>query len=184
MERYDELSDSALMSRVAAGEENAIAPLVGRYGNALIAVLIRVTRDRTDADDIFQETWLRVIRSARSYDPLLPFRPWLFRIGWHLALSYVSRHRSDDKELDLAGEIAAPATPADHDLIAGERSARIRDSVRALPPKLAEAIFQRYFEELSEKEMADRLSVPAGTVKSRLHTALRRLALVLESENS
>ena len=72
------MTDSALMSRVAVGEDGAIGPLVRRYERPLLSLLMRLTQRREEAEDLFQETWLRVIRSARTYHPSRPVRAWLF----------------------------------------------------------------------------------------------------------
>jgi RNA polymerase sigma-70 factor (ECF subfamily) len=163
-------SDGLLIGRVVNGDRDAAAVLIRRHQKALLGFLRRVAPQ--SADDVFQETWIRAIRGAPGFDPAYPFPPWLFRIAWNLV-------RNDWNRREMAvGEqpdVAADVNGLDDDLVARERDRRVRLLVRELPPHLAEAVFLRYFEELSEKEMAERLGVPKGTVKSRLHHALRRL---------
>ena len=172
-------SDGTLVGRVVNGDGDASAVLIRRHQKSLLAFLRRVAPH--SADDLFQETWIRAIRGATSFDPSYPFPPWLFRIAWNLV-------RSDWKRRELAGEVAervdlvSNADGADAGLLARERDARVRLLIRELPPQLAEALFLRYFEELSEKEMSERLGVPKGTVKSRLHHALRKLGLAAMKE--
>ena len=169
------MTDSALMSRVAVGEDGAIGPLVRRYERPLLSLLMRLTQRREEAEDLFQETWLRVIRSARSYDPSRPFRAWLFSIAWNLVKNQ-SRDFRPHVPLSEAGRVAATPGDPSRDLLLAERNERIRAIVGAMPPHFCETLFLRFFEELSEREVASRLGVPVGTVKSRLHNALKQLA--------
>ena len=180
VQRFEELTDSALISRIAIGEEEAVAPLVQRYQGPLLALLVRLTQSREEAEDLFQETWMRVIRAARSFDPALAFRPWLFSIAWNLAKSSLQRSRPSET-LDELADLAHAPTQSD-DVLTGERNRRIRSIVSDLPPHLAETMFLRFFEELSEREVASRLGIPVGTVKSRVHNALKQLAVQLRKD--
>jgi len=172
-------SDGTLVGRIVNGDRDAATAIIRRHQRALLAFLRRVAPH--SADDLFQETWIRAIRSAPSFDPTYPFPPWIFRIAWNLV-------RSDWRRREAAGELGDPSnTPsgaegADDDLLARERDWRVRLLMRELPPQLAQALFLRYFEELSEKEMAERLGVPKGTIKSRLHHALRKLGPAVRKE--
>lgn len=177
----EEESDGTLIGRVVNGDRGAAGVLIRRHQKPLLAFLRRVAPQ--SADDHFQETWIRAIRSAASFDPTYPFPPWLFRIAWNLVRSEWGR-REAAGEGSGPFEIRSEAIGADDDLLGRERDGRVRLLMRELPPQLAEALFLRYFEELSEKEMAERLGVPKGTIKSRLHHALRKLAPAVMKEFS
>jgi RNA polymerase sigma-70 factor (ECF subfamily) len=177
------MSDSALMSRVAVGEEAAVTPLLRRYEKPLLALLSRLTGCRTEADDLFQDTWIRVIRFAGSYDPSLPFRPWLFRIAWNVARTWLRRARPEEDLRAAAGIRSNGPFPGD-DLLLAERRSHIHSLVRSLPGHLSETVFLRFFEELSEREVANRLGIPIGTVKSRVHNAIRQLAVQLQEDTA
>lgn len=177
------LSDASLMSWLAVGEDDALAPLIRRYQRPLMALLARGSGDRHEAEDLFQEIWMRVMRGARGYDPTLPFRPWLFTVAWNALRNAMRRQRDEHHvPLETAGAVAAWGD-AHAAAEARQRDAMLRVVVEALPSRLAETVFLRYFEELSEREVAARTGVPVGTVKSRLHHALRRLAAALEEES-
>lgn len=181
MNDLETMADSALMCRVAVGEEGAIAPLVRRYERPLLSLLMRLTGRPEEAEDLFQETWLRVIRGARSYDPLRPFPAWLFSIAWNLVKNQM-RDSRPASPLSDAGHLAGVDDDPSHGLLLAERNERIRSLVGALPPHFCETLFLRYFEELSEREVATRLGIPVGTVKSRLHNALKQLASVVRKD--
>jgi RNA polymerase sigma-70 factor (ECF subfamily) len=126
------------------------------------------------------------VRSAHTYDPEHRFSTWLFRIAWNQVRDYWRRRNADERasarrleELDTR-PVDGPG--AEERLLAQERTRAVSAVVSALPPLLAEAVWLRYFEELTEREMAQRLNVPAGTVKSRLHHGLKRLGELLEGK--
>jgi RNA polymerase sigma-70 factor (ECF subfamily) len=167
-------SDEELMAAVARGDERALATLVERHGPRLHAHLARMLASVDDADDLVQETWVRVARSARSYQTGRPVRPWLFGIASNLARD-LGRRRMVRARTPV-GPAAASVPAAPGDLL-------LRDRVARLPDRFREVILLRFYEELSEAEMAEALGVPRGTVKSRLHGAIRALRAGGEAES-
>jgi RNA polymerase sigma-70 factor (ECF subfamily) len=166
-------SDAFLMGSIANGEPDAVRPLIARYQRPLFAVLRRALAGSADVDDVAQETWIRVVRSARRYDPHQRFAGWLFAIAWNLVRDRWEKVKPiADEELE---EMPSRHASAEDEVISRDRARRLRDLVAALPDRLAEPVFLRYFEELTEREVAARLGVPVGTVKSRIHNALHRL---------
>lgn len=172
---HSEASDAVLVAWLIEGDEDSLAELMMRYGATLCGMLRRVTQDW---EDVGQETWMRVVRHASKYDPTYAFSTWLFRIAWNLALSRRRKLLPWVNQESLP-EPAAPDLHPEAQALAQERSAAVREGIQGLPPQLAEAVLLRHFEELTEREMACRLGIPAGTVKSRLHHAHRRLADLL-----
>jgi RNA polymerase sigma-70 factor, ECF subfamily len=181
-----DMADELLMGYVAAGRSEHAAALIRRHEGPLIAFLRRTAPSAADADDIFQEVWLRVVRSARSYDPEQRFTAWLFTIAWNQVRSSWRRRSgrspAPDDGMGRPADSRFPGPRADESLIEAEQGERLRHLIALLPERLAEAICMRYFEELSEREMALRLGVPLGTVKSRLHHGIKRLATLVRGE--
>jgi len=181
------LSDEALTSRLALGQTDVLSLLIARHRRRIFAVLMRATGRRDDAEDLFQETWIRVARRAVTFDPTRSFSSWIAGITTHLAIDWmrsakrssrISAPRSKTIENIPAKEAAAPAALPDED----SQAAEVAAALASLPDRLREVVLLRYFEELSEKEMAEKLEVPKGTVKSRLHHALRALRSSLGKE--
>ncbi len=182
-----ELADELLMGYIAAGHSEHVGTLIRRQGGPLIAFLRRTAPSAADADDIFQQVWLRVVRSARWYDPGQRFTAWLFTIAWNQVRTHWRRHKEQQAILteDQTNSLArtrGPGPGADVTLVEAEQRDRLRQLIGLLPERMAEAVCLRYFEELSEKEMASRLGVPVGTVKSRLHHGIKRLAPLVRGE--
>ncbi len=181
------MADELLMGYIAAGHSEHVGTLIRRHGGPLAAFLRRTAPCTADSDDIFQEVWLRVVRSARSYDPNQPFISWLFTIAWNQVRNQWRRHKQDRSRqipegTDALTNARCSPSAADEKLLETELSERLRRCIDLLPERLAEAICLRFFEELSEKEMASRLGVPVGTVKSRLHHGIRRLSPLVREE--
>jgi RNA polymerase sigma-70 factor (ECF subfamily) len=174
-------TDAFLVGSIVNGDREAVRPLIERYQKPLLALLRRALGNSPEVEDVAQETWIRVVRSAHRFDPAQRFSAWLFAIAWNLVRDRWSRQR-DISDVDLD---ALPSTrdSAEQTLVNGDRARRVREHVGALPPRFAEVILLRYFEELSEKETAARLGVPVGTVKSRVHHGLRKLAAAIGGEN-
>jgi RNA polymerase sigma-70 factor (ECF subfamily) len=163
-------SDEDLMTAVASGNETALAALIDRYAASVHAYLLRHSGNREDADDLLQETWVRVARSAKSFDTARRFRSWIYGIATNLARDLFRRRMTRERALrDLATHPPA-ASGAD----SVDRS-ELREHIAKLPENMRAVLLLRYYEEMSEAEMAEVLNVPHGTIKSRLHAALRRL---------
>ncbi len=163
-------SDEDLMAAVASGDETALTALIDRYAANVHAYLLRHCGNREDADDLLQETWVRVARSARSFDTARRFRSWIYGIATNLARDLFRRRMTRERALrDLSTH--PPEEPGADSVDRGE----LRERIAELPENMRAVLLLRYYEGMSEAEMAEALEIPRGTVKSRLHAALRRL---------
>lgn len=187
------LSDEDLVRRLGEGDASALQTLMERYRGPLHGYLNRLLGSRDDAEDLFQETFLRVLRHATRFDQGRRFRPWLYAIASNLVKntyrwrSYRQGTLALDQELDddgpslassLAGVAPAPSERSERD----ERAEKVRAAVESLPPKGRVALVLFYYQGLSYEEVAAALEIPLGTVKSRIHNAMKRLGKSLESE--
>ncbi len=173
------------MGHLALGSAEALPVLIARHRTRLFALLLRATGRRSDAEDLFQETWLRVGRQAQRYDPSRPFGPWLATVASRLAIDFArvgARHAPADEPEGGAPEVAT-SKPTPEALVAQAQSrAEVAEALKSLPPHLREAVLLRYFDELDEQSMAQSLNIPKGTVKSRLHHGLKALRAALTGE--
>jgi len=162
-------TDEELIAGVANGDEPALAELCRRHERPLFHFLHRHTGGR-DVEDLYQETWLRVVRAAPRFDPGRRFTTWLFQIAVNLCRD---RHRR------LAAEpVALVDEPVAHGagtVAVTEAAIDLRRLLAALPEAQRSAVLLRYYPDLSEAEVAEVLGCPRGTVKSRLHQAMARL---------
>ena len=180
-------SDEELMAAVQRGDDDAFAVLVRRYEAPLFAYLHRLSGQAADAEDLFQETFLRVYRKARRYDPKKPFRPWVYRIATNAFRDRWRRTRwRGEVALDApgAGREAslrdAPGNRPDAQAHAADVAGALRRAVDELPPKLRAVFVMARYEELPYEEIAASLGIPVGTVKSRMHKAVNTLSKRLD----
>jgi RNA polymerase sigma-70 factor (ECF subfamily) len=164
-------TDGELMAAVAAGDERALGELCRRYERPLHRLLVRYTGGR-DAEDLYQETWLRVVRAAARFDPGRRFSTWLFQIAVNLCRDW---HRRQPPEPADPAAVEALVGPAGS-VAATEAALDARRLLAALPEAQRSAVILRYYHDLPEEEVAEILGCPRGTVKSRLHGAMARLA--------
>ena len=165
-------SDEALMRRVQCGETPAFTELFTRYRSRLYGFLVRRVGDSA-ADDLFQETWLRVVRARERFDPGRRFSTWLFQIANNLCRDRGRRRAVKGKAEDAmreAGRSDPRARAPSPDV-----SLDVRRRIAELPERLQEVLLLRYFEQMTETEIAEAVGIPTGTVKSRLHAAIRSL---------
>lgn len=157
--------------------------LVDRHHDALIGYLYRMCGGKRPlAEDLAQETFLRVLRSIDQYDHLRPFKPWLYAIATNLVRSHYAR-ADTRRSVTMSNPVAKDATtnPPIEDMVTDSED--VQQAVQALmtlPDHFREAIVLRYLQELSLAEIAEVLDIPVGTVKSRLSNGLRKLREIVE----
>ncbi len=160
--------------------------LIEQYQHRLFRYLVHLTGDRYQAEDLFQETWVRVLERGAQYDGHHNFVAWLLGIARNLAIDQARRKRpaSLDELMDaterepLAVEDGAPS-PFDR-LLTAEHQQQVLAALEHLPPSYREVLVLRFQEELPLEEISRVVAAPLSTVKSRLYRALEALAPALE----
>lgn len=185
----EELTDAELLQSYMSGDEEAFREIVGRYKNSLYAFLKQFL-NRTDlVEDVFQETFLQLFTSRESFDTNRPLRPWLFTIAANKAKDALRKAQrssavpigtiSESQEMsfdEMLDSLGSDNTMPYEELERGETAARVNEVMGNMPEALREILTMAYFSRFSYKQMAEMLSIPIGTVKSRLHTAVARFA--------
>jgi RNA polymerase sigma-70 factor (ECF subfamily) len=187
--RLDKLSDAELLARYTAGDEAAFHEVVTRYKNSLYAFLRQFLNRRDLIEDVFQETFLQLFTSRDSFDASRPLRPWLFTIAankakdalrkWQRTAAVPIGTLADSEELsfgDVLNAITSDSRIPSDNLERTETALRVEQVIANMPENLREILILGYFNKFSYKQMAEILSIPIGTVKSRLHTAVGRFA--------
>ena len=172
-------SDEDLMVQVQAGSEQALALLMDRWRAPLYGFLTRRVGDASD--DVFQESWIRVVRARDRFDPERRFSTWLFQIANNLCRDRWRRLSARGRALEAFSResLATRVSDSEPEIHEGDS---MRARVLALPEKQREVLILRYYQDLSEAEIAEVLAIPKGTVKSRMHTAVKSLRRVMEEE--
>jgi RNA polymerase sigma-70 factor, ECF subfamily len=180
-------TDAELFARYAAGEETAFREIVSRYKNGLYAFLRHFLNQQDLIEDVFQETFIQLFTSRESFDTERPLRPWLFTIAANKAKDALRKQQrtptatigtlADSQEMsfdDVLDTLTSDDTMPYEELEDGEIASQVRQVIADMPENLREILILAYFNKFSYKQMARILSIPIGTVKSRLHTAVAR----------
>lgn len=171
-------ADVATLAAIAGGDQRALGALYERYGRMVHAIAYRITRDAQAAEECTQDAFLAVWRSASAFDRDRS-RPatWLCAIARNRALDAVRAHGRRPVPSDEVPEVGAEPDTAD--VVADADSAvQVAEAMAKLPPAQFDVLQLAYFDGLSQTEIAQRLEVPLGTVKSRLRLALERMRVV------
>ncbi len=162
------------MARLRRRDPAALAGIVGRYQHRLYRYLVRVARDPAVADDLFQQTWLHVVRRIGRYDPGRSFDTWLFAIAHNAAMDFLRRRGGESLD-----DLERPPRSVEPDglarAISAERAAILAERVSALPALYREALTLRFEEGLKLEEIAEVTRTPLATVKSRVRRGLEHL---------
>jgi len=186
---HGQRSDEALLLEYRSTEEAAVfTELVSRYQRELYNYLRRFLGDATLAEDVFQATFLQVHLKCALFESGRKFRPWLYTIATnqaidaqrrnrrHRRLSLDQTHCASGEELGSLLEVVTTQEAGPYETVAGnERGEWVRDAVGNLPDPLQNAVKLVYFRGMKYRDAAKLMSVPVGTVKSRLHAAIQRL---------
>jgi RNA polymerase sigma-70 factor (ECF subfamily) len=173
-------TDGELIVRVAAGDRRAFDELHGRYVRAVFGLALRRLGDRGRAEDATQDTFVAIWRSARTYDPGRGRgAPWVYAVARNAITDGFRRMPEPAVEIeDGPGREPDPADEAEGAWTAW----RVHRALEVLPEHERHVIELAYWSGLSQSEVAERLAIPLGTVKTRTRSALGRLADALEEE--
>lgn len=181
----EEPSDETLLARSRAGDGEGLAMLVRRYERPLFNYLRRVLLNREDAEDVFQETFLRVRMHQDRFRADGRFKPWFFQIATNLARDRLRARKrwrmlplfaSDADALPaLADRLVAPGPDPEAAARASEASERLEAALARLPMRHRVVYLMARHEHMAYAEIAEALEIPEGTVKSRMHKAVQSL---------
>ncbi len=173
-----DVDDASLLQSVQSGDQDALAALYDRYSGIAYGLALRIAGDATAAEDIVQEAFVSVWRQAPRFDASRgQVRSWLLTIVHHRAVDVVRRraNRPERALPDDAGQIADSDAPPALVAEAAMDAQAVREAVRQIPDDQRRTVEMAYFEGLTHVEIAERMGVPLGTVKSRLRIALEKM---------
>ena len=173
------LSDEALLALCSRADENALGELYDRYGRVAYGLALRIVRDRALAEDAVQEAFLAVWRSAGAFlaEQGKP-STWILTLVHRRAVDLVRREeRRRAEPLEETDHPTGEATDEEAWLRAQRQV--VQEALRKLPPEQREAIELAYYGGFTQSELAERLGLPLGTIKSRMFTGLKRLRELL-----
>jgi len=181
-------ADRAAVIRMAHGDGSAVAELYDRHSRAIYSLALRMLTDSAEAEDVVQDVFTQAWRQASRYDAArAPVVGWLLEIARARALDRLRARKSRISVTALDPATTDPADPGlalDQQAISNEDAVRVRTALAALPAVQREAIELAYFKGLSQSDIAEQLSQPLGTVKTRMRAGLLKLRDVLRLPGS
>ena len=186
-EAFNGVEDSLV--RLRKGDPDALAAIISRYQHRLYRYLLRLVREPAVADDLFQQTWLRVIEKIGHYDARRSFEGWLFAVAHNLAVDSWrvkgSENLDEPSDFGHLGEerLASGQPDALERLLDFERGAILAACMHELPAIHREVLTLRFEEDMKLEEIAEVVDIPLSTVKSRLRRALEGLRSAMAARN-
>ncbi len=183
IQKFDsQISDEDLIEKFQRGDIYAYELIVKRYKDQLLNFVYRFLGNQEEAEDVVQETFLRVYRNRHAYQRVAKFSTWIYTIAGNLARTELRRRNRrrifslsnmgvDDKEYEISDEFSSPEKHTN--TVLSEEI--IQKEINKLSPKFREVIILRDIQELSYEEISKIIRVPIGTVKSRVNRARLRL---------
>jgi RNA polymerase sigma factor (sigma-70 family) len=171
-----------LLSRVATGDQQAFAELYKATSSRVFGVILRMMHDRGEAEDILQEVYATAWRRADTFDPARGSAiTWLITLGRNRTIDRMRQHREellgDEDTPEVADEAPTPAAAAE----SSEERRRLERCLDRLEPQQGRAVREAFFTGVTYNELAQRLAVPLGTMKSWIRRSLMQLKTCLES---
>jgi RNA polymerase sigma-70 factor, ECF subfamily len=182
VERIVQTTDlTGLVSLARSGRPDAVDQLVDLYAPRLYGLLYRMTGSPADAEDLLQETCIKMLRALGNYKEDGRFEPWLFSIAANLARDWLRRQgrsmvapaAGSAEESQAAAVSGEP--DVDHRLIQAEQADQLQRALAGLSEAEREVVTLRFFSDLSFKEIAEALKIPLGTALARAHRGLKHL---------
>jgi RNA polymerase sigma factor (sigma-70 family) len=183
--------DIQLIARARAGDEIAYRTLLEKYERAVFSICLRMVRNRDEAADLAQDSFIKVFSMLERYNSSYAFSSWLFKITSNLCIDYLRKRRietfamdepiSGDKG-DIQRQYEAPDPDPETEYIRKEKMDRLSEAIENLPPHYRVMLILRHQENLSYEEIAESLEIPLGTVKARIHRAREMLKASLKGK--
>lgn len=189
------LPDADVVALARKGRESAFRELIRRYERPVFSLIFRMVRDRETAEDLAQDTFIKVLNHLDKYRPEFRLSSWLFKIANNVAIDHLRKRQIETVSIDgsphaataaevesTSFDVVARQESALEELEARELGAAIERAIAGLRPEYRACILLRHVEGRSYEEIAATLDLPLGTVKTYIHRARHQLREVLGAE--
>lgn len=186
------LSDKELIGRYLKGDHNSLERLIHRHQNRIYAYILMIVKDKDLADDLFQDTFIKVINTIRagSYNEEGKFLQWTMRIAHNLIIDHFRKSNrmpffdnSKNEDFDIFDTINYTDKSVEDELITDQIHKDVRRLIELLPPEQKEVLYMRHYAEMSFKDIADVTDVSINTALGRMRYALINLRKLIAEKN-
>ncbi|HEX7057007.1 MAG TPA: RNA polymerase sigma factor SigW [Bacilli bacterium] len=184
--------ETRLAKLAKRGDRNAFSELVRLYSTKIFHLAYRMLNNRQEAEDVVQDTCLRVYRNLDKYDPEQRFSTWIYRIATNLCIDRLRRRKGqysldadlpEGDGLDWHSMLASEERGPESSLLLSETQAKVRKAINTLPQKYKAVVVLRYLQDLSLQEISEILGLPVTTIKTRVHRGREYLRKKLEEDH-
>lgn len=183
-------SDSQLIAEYLDGKQHSLEILISRHKNRVFAYILMVVKDKQLADDIFQDTFIKVINTmqAGSYKEEGKFIQWVMRIAHNLIIDYFRKSKrlplvdNDSSEYDIFDTIRFTDVSVEERMIIDQIHQDVRDLIELLPQEQKEVLFMRHYSDMSFKDIAEQTDVSINTALGRMRYALINLRKMIQEK--
>lgn len=184
-------SDYELVDEAIKGDQNAFTQLSNRYRSQIYSLLLKMVRNKEEAEDLAQEAFLKAFNAISTFNKEYAFSTWLYKIAINNCIDFLRKKKFKTKSIDRpietkSGEIKYDLPDSSYNperrILRKEMSAMIQHAIKALPEKYKTVIVLRHIQSKSYEEIAAILDVPLGTVKARIFRAREMLKRSLKSK--
>jgi RNA polymerase sigma-70 factor (ECF subfamily) len=183
--------DKELVSSYLEGNHISLEKLIQRHQNRVFAYILMVVKDKQLADDIFQDTFIKVINTVRSgaYKEEGKFIQWVMRIAHNLIIDYFRKSKripvveNDNDDFDIFDTIKFTDPSIEEQMITDQIHDDVRKLIELLPPEQKEVLFMRHYSEMSFKDIAEQTDVSINTALGRMRYALINLRKLIKEKN-
>ncbi|SDH75821.1 RNA polymerase, sigma subunit, SigW [Aneurinibacillus thermoaerophilus] len=178
MWRKLDITEQRIIQRAKNGDRDAFAELVDLYKDKIYHVSYRMLGNRQEAEDVAQETFLRVYANLDSYDPKYKFSTWIYRIASNLSIDVIRKRKKNlsiDAEItgadgvDWHDRLADTSKGPEEEVLTDELQEEVQGAIMGLSPKYRVVMLLRYIENLSLQEISEVVQLPVSTIKTRIH---------------
>jgi RNA polymerase sigma factor (sigma-70 family) len=169
------VEDEQIMQAVRSGDVGKLELLFDRHHRGLFHYFLHVTSNTAVSEDLVQEVFFRILKYRHTYQTGTAVRPWMYQIGRNALIDHVGRNKGEVALPEGAGDFSSPEAPPDRQAQSNQEAALLKRALRAMPQEKREVIVMSRFLELKHEEIATVLNCEVGTVKVRVHRALREL---------
>jgi len=181
-----------VMAALEKGDQNAYAELMRNYRDTLYFMMLKMTNNPEDADDLTIEAFGKAFKNLKQYTPDYAFSTWLFRIASNNCIDFIRKRRMNESisvnlnEMNEKGDDLSDILPSntrtpEEDIIRNQKIQALRDVIDKLKPHYKKLIELRYYKELSYEEISKELELPIGTVKAQLFRARELMQQILKN---
>jgi len=185
-----QIPDALLVKKYVAGDENALAILIKRHQSKIFGFIYSKILDRDLADDIFQDTFVKVIKTLKSnsYNEEGKFLPWVMRIASNLIIDHYRRNKKmpmlrETEEFSIFSILKDCSPNVENEMITSQVELDLKKIIQGLPEDQQEVLMMRIYQDLSFKEISDLTGVSINTALGRMRYALMNMRKVIEKNN-